>query len=73
MPVNLKNLNSEVDWRGAAGKAISTPRVAETARRYYNCSNITGVELENEGGPESKGSHWERRVLGNEVIYDGVI
>jgi len=72
MTLNINKTRIDVDWRGVAGKILTTPRVTETARKYFNCSNITGLELENEGGPESKGSHWERRVLGNELMTSSI-
>ncbi len=36
----------------------------EQARIHYNCPDIRGVELENQGGSLSALSHWEQRVLG---------
>ncbi len=47
---------------------IVLPKVVEYARQYFGCPNITGVELENEGSFGTAGSHWERRILGDEVI-----
>ena len=35
-------------------------------RRYFGCDSLEGVELENQGGPGTAGSHWEKRIL--EVI-----
>ena len=35
----------------------------EVAKKYFNCSNIIGVELEDQGGDGSSGSHWEQRIL----------
>ena len=42
---------------------ISTPKVKNIAAQHFNCSSITGVELENQGGEGSEGSHWESRVM----------
>ena len=42
---------------------IKTPKVIETARKYFNCSYLNGVELEDQGGAGSAGSHWEQRIL----------
>ena len=39
----------------------------EQAMAYFNCSTLRGVEVENQGGPGTAMSHWERRLLG--VIY----
>ena len=49
---------------------ITTPKVLEVAKQYFSCGDIQGVELENQGGDGSAGSHWERTVLFNEM-FDG--
>ena len=49
--------------RGALRQMIATPKVLEIAKTYYNCSSIEGVELEDQGGQGSSGSHWEQRIL----------
>jgi len=38
----------------------------EQAMAHYNCSSLQGVEVENQGGSGTAGSHWEQRIL--EVI-----
>lgn len=43
------------------------PKVVEYARAHFGCPTLEGVELENEGSEMSRGSHWERRILGDEV------
>eukprot|EP01062_Namystynia_karyoxenos_P031919 TRINITY_DN2361_c2_g1_i1.p1 TRINITY_DN2361_c2_g1~~TRINITY_DN2361_c2_g1_i1.p1 ORF type:complete len:727 (+),score=129.15 TRINITY_DN2361_c2_g1_i1:78-2183(+) len=45
---------------------IVTPEVVRTLREYSGCYNLTGAEIENEGDAGSKGSHWEKRIFGNE-------
>ncbi|VDP44413.1 unnamed protein product [Heligmosomoides polygyrus] len=47
---------------------IVTPRVREEARKYFNCPTLEGAEVENQGGPGTTGSHWEKRVLENEAM-----
>ena len=42
---------------------ISSPKVINIAAQHFNCSLITGIELENQGGSGSEGSHWETRVM----------
>ena len=37
--------------------------VVKHARRHFACDNIEGVELENQGGDGSAGSHWEARIM----------
>ena len=49
--------------RGAYRYIIKTPKVLEMAKKYFNCSNIKGVELEDQGGQGTALSHWEQRIL----------
>ena len=42
---------------------ISTSTVRNIAAQHFGCSSIIGVELENQGGEGSAGSHWEARVM----------
>ena len=51
---------------------INSPRVLAVAKKYYNCSDIDGVELEESGGSGTAGSHWEARILLGEYM-NGVI
>eukprot|EP00026_Physarum_polycephalum_P003914 Phypoly_transcript_03931.p1 GENE.Phypoly_transcript_03931~~Phypoly_transcript_03931.p1 ORF type:complete len:512 (+),score=61.32 Phypoly_transcript_03931:3-1538(+) len=47
---------------------IASPRVVAWAQRYYGCPNIQGVEVENQGGPGTELSHWEKRTTMNEYM-----
>ena len=49
--------------RGAYRYVIKTPKVIEVAKKYFNCSDIKGVELEDQGGDGTAFSHWEQRIL----------
>ena len=42
---------------------LNSTKVIEAAKKYYNCSDIDGIELENYGGSGTVGSHWEARIL----------
>ena len=42
---------------------VNTPKVLEVAKKYFNCSSLIGVELEDQGGQGSALSHWEQRLL----------
>ena len=37
--------------------------VIKYAKRHFGCDDIEGVELENQGGNGSVGSHWESRIM----------
>ena len=48
-PVGINNTVSVEYIRGAYRYVIKTPKVLEMAKKYFNCSNIKGVELEDQG------------------------
>ena len=48
---------------------MSTPKVVETGRAFFDCQSLPGVELENQD--TSCGllaSHWEQRLMQTEVM-----
>ena len=49
-----------------------TPRVELYGRQHFGVADdiaiFPGVELENNGGVGTVGSHWERRVMGTEMM-----
>ena len=42
---------------------VKTKKLVEIAKRYFNCNSIEGIELEDQGGSGTAGSHWEARIL----------
>ena len=54
-------------------KFIISPKVVEYAKKYFDCENITGVELEDLGGYDNYNhSHWEARILLGEYMNSEV-
>ncbi|KAH8617911.1 putative Leishmanolysin [Trypanosoma vivax] len=49
-------------------KMVTTRNVVRVARQLYNCSELVGMELEDEGGAGTKHSHWERRNAMDEMM-----
>lgn len=47
---------------------ITLPTVLKKAKAHFGCSTMKGVPLENQGGSGSKGSHWERTVMGDDFM-----
>jgi proprotein convertase subtilisin/kexin type 5 len=47
---------------------LTTPNVLAWARSHYNCATLTGMQLENQGGAGTAGSHWERMVSYDELM-----
>ena len=67
-------IKKQKDSRGINRTYIITPTVIDLAKKYYNCNNITGIELENQNSDEDyQSSHWEARILlgdyMNSILY----
>ena len=67
------NYFTKTDSNGVQRAYINSEKVIETAKKYFNCDDIDGVELEEFGGSGTVGSHWEARILlgdyMNGVVY----
>jgi leishmanolysin len=63
-----QSIIKSVAIRAKTTSAISTPNVLRVAREFFNCSNMSFVELEDEGGSGTAMSHWERRNLAEELM-----
>ena len=57
------NIYTAIDQYNITRTYINSTRVVEVARKYFNCSDLEGVELEDYGGSSTAGSHWEARIL----------
>lgn len=42
---------------------IVTPRVREEVRRHFECDDLEGAELEDQGEDGTALTHWEKRVF----------
>lgn len=47
---------------------IVSKNTLEFGRKHFDCDTLQGIPLEDEGGKGSIGSHWEKVVLGNEMM-----
>lgn len=54
-------------------QVMVTPRVVEEVRRHFNCSDLEGAELENQGEEGTALTHWEKRVFEVNKIFIGDI
>ena len=60
-------INTTSDKRSKVKRTyIHSPKVMEYAIKYYNCSDIIGVDLEDQDGYTN--SHWDARVLLGEYM-----
>ncbi|KAG6503327.1 hypothetical protein ZIOFF_035638 [Zingiber officinale] len=59
---------------GCAVARIVLPRLVMHTRYHYGAfsENFTGLELEDGGGRGTVGSHWEKRLLMNEIMTGSV-
>ena len=57
------NFFQKIDNYGIKRAYINSKKVVEVAKKYFNCSTIEGVELEEFGGSGTVSSHWESRIL----------
>lgn len=62
----------EVTLRGKTVKLVTTPEVVKTAREHFGCDSLEGLELEDQGGSGTAGSHWDERVA-REDLMCGII
>ena len=66
---NYFNFNfSKIDKYGIKRFYLKSPQLIKVAKKYFNCSNIEGIELENDGSEGTIGSHWESRLLLGEYM-----
>eukprot|EP01084_Bolivina_argentea_P068396 124501_1 len=54
--------------RGKNAAFIVLPTVVDVIRKFYNCSTMIGLELEDFGGVDTASSHWEQRILSMEFM-----
>ncbi|KAM3176239.1 hypothetical protein ACTXT7_006890 [Hymenolepis weldensis] len=64
----VKNWTSAVGTFNKTVHLVVTPTVLRYAREYFGCRDLEGVELEDQGGLGVSLSHWEMRILGNELM-----
>ena len=62
------NFVSETDQNGIERFYLNSARLLEVAKKYFSCDTIQKVELENQGGEGTAGSHWEARILLGEYM-----
>ena len=68
----VHNIFTKNDKYGITRYYVNSTKVIEVAKKYFNCSDIDGVELEEYHGEGTAGSHWEARILLGEYM-NGVI
>jgi len=62
---------SSVQLGGKTIRKLITPNVAAQTRAHFGCNDPwekPGLELEDAGGGGTAGSHWEKRIMGDELM-----
>ena len=59
---NLQQTVSDIEINGIKRQLLRTPKVVEKAMQHFN-TDLLGVELEDHGGSDTAGSHWEARIM----------
>lgn len=67
-PMHETRIKIEASKHRGKHTGIILPGLVELARKYFNCTDIQYVPLEDEGGPISQGSHFEKLWFGNEMM-----
>jgi hypothetical protein len=66
--VAKRDITKDSTFRGTTSKIIVTPTVVEKAREIYGCTTLEGLELEQQGGAGTEGSHWDKRIAREEYM-----
>ncbi|EGR28962.1 leishmanolysin family protein, putative [Ichthyophthirius multifiliis] len=69
----LHKITRDVIYRGLKTQIVFSKNILLTARKYYNCPTMEGMQLENEGGAGSLGSHWEQLIVQNEMMMSSEV
>jgi hypothetical protein len=67
-PIPIDKIVQETEIDGVKRKIIVSPKALDAARKHFNCPDMKGIELENQGGEGTLGSHWESRVMLTEYM-----
>jgi hypothetical protein len=57
---------------GKSRNVLVLPTAIEEAKKHFGCSSMSFLELEDSGGGGTAGSHWEKRVMGNEFMSGSI-
>ena len=66
--IATKPETSALDTTGTARTLLKTPRLLARAREHFGCPTLEGVDVEDDGGSGSAGSHWDKRKMMNEFM-----
>lgn len=47
---------------------VISPKVLEWAKNHFQCSTLKGLPLENGGSESTAGAHWDKLIVGNDMM-----
>ncbi|EGR31372.1 leishmanolysin family protein, putative [Ichthyophthirius multifiliis] len=59
--------------RNTTTTILYSPNVLKTSKKYYNCTSMKGMQLENTEGTGSYSSHWEKTIILNEIMQSETV
>jgi hypothetical protein len=66
--IKVQTVGGDLDRVGNTSRMLVTPTVVSVARQHFGCPTLAGVEVEDDGGQGSVGSHWEERQMMSEYM-----
>ena len=64
----LTQVTTKAYRNGIPNQQIILPDIITLASNYFGCTTLSGLDLEQQGNLSNSGSHWERRIMGNEIM-----
>jgi hypothetical protein len=61
--IPIANTTTTATINGISRTLIKSPKVLAAAKKHFNCDSMVGLELENQGGEGTAGSHWDARTM----------
>jgi hypothetical protein len=66
--LKVQTVAGDLDRVANTIRMFVTPNVVSVARQHFGCPTLAGVELEDDGGDGTAGSHWEERQMMSEYM-----
>lgn len=68
-PIDYKNvIKTTINKFDQKVDTVISKNVVEKARKHFNCKTLEGVPLEYNGGENSTGGHWSRKIMNTDYM-----
>lgn len=68
VPYATDEVTEIITIRDKQATVLKLPTVLSLARSAFGCDTLRGVELEDQGGSGTKGSHWDKLIMFNDFM-----